>query len=349
MSFNDFWKGVKKFFTRIDDDDKPDTSVPKVEGNTDTVSSGLDTQTSSGGFVSSDSSAALGEDKKKISPAAAAPAAAALGMDNSAIATVGTLGNLGLGVYDRYKQNEYNKQSQQNFEDSYELSQAQFEYEKWLAEHSHQVAVADAQAAGLSPLAALGLPSFSGTSAPSSPGFNTSVGHGDLLSSFVGLSAQQNQKDIAKMQVEAQKDVARMNNESAESIAAMQAENTANIADLNRIAETDRFLKKLASESDIAKAQLEELQRFHNQQIAEQKAKRKDDFNARQAEIDLANEQLAEAKRKFDTEMAESKDYHEKQLAQQRYNTKMSFWSSILNSVVQGASRVGSAVLGKKK
>lgn len=280
--------------------------------------------------------------------------------------------NIGFGIYDRYQQKKANEQNQENWENAFnfqknafdrnfDFANQQFEYAKYANENALQIHTRDAQAAGLSPLTGIGAGSFSSVGGASAGGMSAGnqsaavssarVGIGDFVSN---LLAQKNQYDIAKMETENARNIARenaesseriakSNNETAEAIAAANNTSRANIAELDRIAETDRVLYQLASNSEIAKNQLEELQQYHNRYLAHLKAQRKNNWQYQQDVISNANRQMQQAKEQFDRSLAHAKDATDKQIAAQRYNTTMMFWSSVIRTVGQ----VGSSIVTK--
>lgn len=238
--------------------------------------------------------------------------------------------NTGFAIYDRYQQEKWNKQAQENWEKGYQLANDQFEYAKYANENAAQIHARDMSAAGLSPFADGTAGNFSAVGTPSSPSYAS--------------GGETPQLGIAQMLLEAkkikqEKELAEEKMESDEYIAELKAKSEENIANAGNEATAQRQDKQLAQELTIALSKMSEAER-HNQimealqsrGLSIQEAKNATEELLKNKELEQKSLELEFQRQKFEQakyEFEQAKNIQEKELKLQemeeerkKYETK---------------------------
>lgn len=207
------------------------------------------------------------------------------------IKTVDTLGDKFGIKSDTDKTNEANAKINQT---NLDFQKEQFQYQKYLNNNQIQIQSADAQKAGINPLAmnggSLSAGNYSNASIPMQNGASEFAGLANLVAQFAGMK---NQKAMNKATNESNKDIAFANASNALEIAKMQQDtqilkilSDRDIADNLNKNQMDMLIRRLGSEEKVAGWTLSEQNR-HNvvmERIENSLTKSRVDLNS--AEVD---------------------------------------------------------------
>ena len=207
------------------------------------------------------------------------------------IKTVDTLGDKFGIKSDTDKTNEANAKINQT---NLDFQKEQFQYQKYLNNNQIQIQSADAQKAGINPLAmnggSLSAGNYSNASIPMQNGASEFAGLANLVAQFAGMK---NQKAMNKATNQSNKDIAFANASNALEIAKMQQDtqilkilSDRDIADNLNKNQMDMLIRRLGSEEKVAGWTLSEQNR-HNvvmERIESSLAKSRVDLNS--AEVD---------------------------------------------------------------
>ena len=184
----------------------------------------------------------------------------------SIISGIGSVGSaIGSTIGTIISRDKTNKSNEKINEKNLDFSREQFQYQKYLNNNQFQIQSADAQKAGINPLAmtagSLNGGSYSNSSHPMESVYNGELG--SLMAQFASIASQ--------------KQISDDKNKTDEKIASLSASNSKTIAILKILADKDiadnlnenqmnMLIKKLASEEKIANANLSETTR-HNKAV----------------------------------------------------------------------------------
>lgn len=174
------------------------------------------------------------------------------------------LGNTVGSIWSQERANKMNKDiNKQNLD----FAREQFQYQKYLNNNQFQIQSADAQKAGINPLAmtagSLNGGSYSNSSNPMQSVFNGELG--PIIAQFASLA---NQKQISDDKNKTDEKIASLNATNSKDIAILKILSDKEIAENLNKTQIDLLVKKLASEEKIAGANLAENTR-HNKAVEE--------------------------------------------------------------------------------
>lgn len=172
---------------------------------------------------------------------------------------------LGSTVGSIWSQERANKMNKYINEQNLDFAREQFQYQKYLNNNQFQIQSADAQKAGINPLAmsagSLHGGSYSNSSNPMESVYNGQLG--PLMAQFASIA---NQKQISDDKNKTDEKIASLNASNSKDIAILKILSDKEIADNLNKTQIDLLVKKLASEEKIAGANLAENTR-HNKSV----------------------------------------------------------------------------------
>lgn len=179
-----------------------------------------------------------------------------------ALSTALALGNTFGSIWSQERANKLNKDiNKQNLD----FAREQFQYQKYLNNNQFQIQSADAQKAGINPLAmnsgSLNGGSYSNSTNPMESVYNGQLG--SLISEFASLATQ---KQISDDRNSTDEKIADLNATNSKDIAILKILSDKDIADNLNENQKNMLIMKLASEEKIASGNLEETTR-HNKAI----------------------------------------------------------------------------------
>lgn len=165
-------------------------------------------------------------------------------------------------IWSKERANKMNKDiNAQNLD----FAREQFQYQKYLNNNQFQIQSADAQKAGINPLAmtagSLNGGSYSNSSNPMASVYNGELG--SLITQFANIA---NQREMNKKTNETNASIAEANNKNSKDIAILKALTDKDIADNLNKTQLDKLVKSLASQEKIASWTVAEETR-HNKAI----------------------------------------------------------------------------------
>lgn len=232
----------------------------------------------------------------------------------------------------------------------------QFDEQRYLNRNQYQITASDMQNAGLNPMLINGANLSSGSYQSTSQAAKAEAAKAEaatvnpyqldtasLSNALTEMNKIKAQKDIARDQNRTQKEIAKERNDTDKYIADLQATTQTSLAS-KHIEQQDReFQAKLAQDWSIAQIEAKLKDKGLSQEKAIEDAKRiseqlqrDDDYQKAMEQIRLENERIKNAHSE-----------KEKELAIQSRNGWLNFASSIFNTVVSSASRVGTALINK--
>lgn len=209
-----------------------------------------------------------------------------LGLAGLTTGVVGTIANLGMNLWTQKK--------------NINMQEQQLQYQKWLNANQQQLQVADAQKAGINPLAMNGGTVQAGSYSNVQPAQMDNSGILSMIESMIGAKTQ---RDIANEQAETQKQIAETQHRTAIDVANINAETTKSEGQANRNAQKTIENNKNELNKLIAKNNLEQKEAESLRNIA---------FN-----ID-----------KFNAELTESYNTNETQYQNYVDNMKRELWNA---------------------
>lgn len=174
-----------------------------------------------------------------------------LGLAGIGTSVIGTLTNLGLNLWENKKNTDIQKQ--------------QLQYQKWLNANQQQLQVADAQKAGINPLAMNGGTVQAGSYNNVQPAQIDTSGTLSMIENLIGAKTQ---RDIANEQTQTQKQIAQIQHQTAIDVANINANTTKSEGEANRKAQKTIADNKNALDKLIAKNNLEQKEANELRQIA---------------------------------------------------------------------------------
>lgn len=192
-----------------------------------------------------------------------------LGLAGLTTGLVGTVANLGMNLWTQKK--------------NINMQEQQLQYQKWLNANQQQLQVADAQKAGINPLAMNGGTVQAGSYSNVQPAQMDNSGILSMIESMIGAKTQ---RDIANEQAETQKQIAEIQHRTAIDVANINAETTKSEGQANRsaqktIEDNKNELNKLIAKNNLEQKEAESLRNI---------AFNIDKFNAELTESYNANE-----------------------------------------------------------
>lgn len=170
-------------------------------------------------------------------------------MDWSAIISgIGTVGSTIGSIISRERTNKSNEKINNK---NLDFSREQFQYQKYLNNNQFQIQSADAQKAGINPLA-MTAGSLSGGSYSNASHPMESVYNGELGSLITQLANIANQKDMNDKTNETNASIADANNKNSKDIAILKVLSDKEIADNLNKSQLDKLVRSLASQEKIA-------------------------------------------------------------------------------------------------
>lgn len=164
-----------------------------------------------------------------------------------------------------WSQERANKMNKDINDEKMDFAREQFQYQKYLNNNQFQVQSADAQKAGINPLAmtagSLNGGSYSNSTNPMEAVYNG--GLGSLMAQFASIA---NQKQISDDRNETDKKIANLNADNSKDIAILKILADKDIADNLNENQKNMLIMKLSSEQKIASGNLEETTR-HNKAV----------------------------------------------------------------------------------
>ena len=158
-----------------------------------------------------------------------------------------------------------NKANAEINEKNLEFQREQFNYQKYLNNNQTQIQSADAQKAGINPLAMSG-GSLSGGSYSNASNSMQSVFEGGLGSLYTELAKIQNQKSISDDRNSTDEYIAELNAETSRTNTILKILSDEKIANNLNETQKDLLIRRLASEEKIASGNLSETSR-HNKEM----------------------------------------------------------------------------------
>lgn len=170
-----------------------------------------------------------------------------LGLAGLTTGIVGTIANLGMNLWTQKK--------------NINMQEQQLQYQKWLNANQQQLQVADAQKAGINPLAMNGGTVQAGSYSNVQPAQMDNSGILSMIESMIGAKTQ---RDIANEQAETQKQIAEIQNRTAIDVANINAETTKSEGQANRsaqktIEDNKNELNKLIAKNNLEQKEAESL------------------------------------------------------------------------------------------
>lgn len=184
----------------------------------------------------------------------------------SVISAVGTIGGtIGNAIGTVISNKQTNKSNQKINEKNLDFAREQFQYQKYLNNNQFQIQSADAQKAGINPLAmtagSLNGGSYSNASHPMESVYNGELG--SLVAEFANIA---NQKQMNKESNDTSKEIASLNADNSKDIAILKILSDEKIARNLNQNQKEMLLAELSSKEKIASANLSETTR-HNKSI----------------------------------------------------------------------------------
>lgn len=170
-----------------------------------------------------------------------------LGLTGLTTGVVGTIANLGMNLWTQKK--------------NINMQEQQLQYQKWLNANQQQLQVADAQKAGINPLAMNGGTVQAGSYSNVQPAQMDNSGILSMIESMIGAKTQ---RDIADEQAEIQKQIAEIQHRTAIEVANINAETTKSEGRANRsaqktIEDNKNELNKLIAKNNLEQKEAESL------------------------------------------------------------------------------------------
>ena len=170
----------------------------------------------------------------------------------SLMAGIGSISSaLGSTIGTIISRDKTNKSNEKINKRNLDFSREQFQYQKYLNNNQFQIQSADAQKAGINPLAmtsgSLNGGSYSNASHPMESVYNGELG--SLITQFANIA---NQKDMNNKTNETNASIANANNKNSKDIAIIKALTDKDIADNLNKTQIDKLVKSLASQEKIA-------------------------------------------------------------------------------------------------
>lgn len=170
-----------------------------------------------------------------------------LGLAGLTTGVVGTIANLGMNLWTQKK--------------NINMQEQQLQYQKWLNANQQQLQVADAQKAGINPLAMNGGTVQAGSYSNVQPAQMDNSGILSMIESMIGAKTQ---RDIANEQAETQKQIAETQHRTAIDVANINAETTKSEGRANRsaqktIEDNKNELNKLIAKNNLEQKEAESL------------------------------------------------------------------------------------------
>lgn len=176
--------------------------------------------------------------------------------------SVGTIGSTIGSIISRERTNKSNEKINKR---NLDFSREQFQYQKYLNNNQFQIQSADAQKAGINPLA-MTAGSLSGGSYSNSSNPMESVYNGELGSLIAQFANMKNQKDMNQETNDTNKTITDANNQNQKDIAILKILADKDIATGLNEHQKDMLLAELSSKEKIASNELAETTR-HNKAI----------------------------------------------------------------------------------
>ena len=178
---------------------------------------------------------------------------------------VSGVGSIGSIVGSVISQKNTNKANAKINDKNLNFAKEQFQYQKYLNNNQFQIQSADAQKAGINPLAmtagSLNGGSYSNASHPMEPAYNGELG--SLITQFVDIA---NQKQISSAKNKTDLDIAKINSQNQKDIAILKILSDEKIAKNLNENQMNMLLAELSSKEGIASDKLAEDKR-HNKAI----------------------------------------------------------------------------------
>lgn len=259
---------------------------------------------------------------------------------STAVALGDTIGS----IWSRERANKMNKEiNEQNLD----FSREQFQYQKYLNNNQFQIQSADAQKAGINPLAmtagSLHGGSYSNSSNPMESVYDGQLG--SLMAQFASLA---NQKQISDDRNKTDEKIADLNASNSRVIAILKVLSDKDISDNLNKNQMDMLIKKLASEEKIAGANLSENTR-HNKSIEgiqDKLAESQKVLNSGTVNHYLAMDALNTVNSAIDNLLKESND---KRLNEYLKNDKKKLEQEIKNGKTQNATNIANSIINSLK
>lgn len=235
----------------------------------------------------------------------------------SLLSSIGSIGGaIGSTVGTIISRDKTNKSNEKINEKNLDFAREQFQYQKYLNNNQFQIQSADAQKAGINPLAmnagSLNGGSYSNASHPMEPVYNGELG--SLAMQFANIA---NQKEMNSKTNETNASIADANNKTSKDIAVLKALTDKDIADNLNKSQLDRLVRSLASQEKIASWTVDE-QKRHNIAIETVQSKIAD------SQIVLNNSQASYNDKKIALEAVNSQlENYIKQSANERDKEKL--------------------------
>lgn len=263
---------------------------------------------------------------------------------SSIISGIGAVGNTIGSIISRDRANKFNEKIN---EKNLDFSREQFQYQKYLNNNQFQIQSADAQKAGINPLAmtsgSLSGGNYSNASHPMESVYNGELG--PLIAQFASLS---NQKQISDDKNKTDEKIASLNASNSKDIAILKILSDKEIADNLNKTQIDLLVKKLASEEKIAGANLAENSR-HNKAVEGIQSSLADSqkvLNSGTVTHYEAMDALNSVNSALDNLLKESND---KRLNEYLKDDKKKLEQEIKNGKVQNATSVANSIINSLK
>lgn len=260
------------------------------------------------------------------------------------LSTALALGNTVGSIWSQERANKMNKDiNEQNLD----FAREQFQYQKYLNNNQFQIQSADAQKAGLNPLAmsagSLHSGSYSNSTNPMESVYNGALA--PLIAQFASLS---NQKQISDDKNKTDEKIAALNASNSKDIAILKILSDKEIADNLNKTQIDLLVKKLASEEKIAGANLAETTRHNKlvEGIQNSLAESQKVLNSGTVNHYEAMDALNAVNSAIDNLMKQSND---KRLNEYLKDDKKKLEQEIKNGKVQNATSIANSIINSLK
>nr|CAI9750027.1 hypothetical protein NNDYNQYS_NNDYNQYS_CDS_0011 [Microvirus sp.]CAI9752257.1 hypothetical protein HGHZXEWH_HGHZXEWH_CDS_0011 [Microvirus sp.] len=256
------------------------------------------------------------------------------------LATIGSGADLIGSIWSKERANKMNKEIN---EENLDFQKEQFQYQKYLNNNQFQIQSADAQKAGINPLA-MTAGSLNGGSYSNSSNSMESVYNGELGSLITQFANIANQKQISDDKNETEEKIADLNASNSKDIAILKILSDENIAKNLNENQMNMLLAKLSSEEGIASDKLAENKRHNKaiEEIQDKLAESQKVLNSGTVNHYIAMDALNSVNSAIDNLLKQSND---KRLNSYLENDKKKLEQDIKNGQVQNGTKIANSII----
>lgn len=253
------------------------------------------------------------------------------------------LGSIGSTIGSIISQDRTNKVNAKINKKNLDFAREQFQYQKYLNNNQFQIQSADAQEAGINPLA-MNAGSLSGGSYSNSSNPMESVYNGELGSLITQFANIANQKQMSDEKNKTDEKIADLNASNSKDIAILKILSDENIAKNLNENQMNMLLAKLSSEEGIASGKLAENKRHNKaiEEIQDKLAESQKVLNSGTVNHYITMDALNSVNSAIDNLLKQSND---KRLNSYLQNDKKKLEQEIKNGKVENGTKIANSII----